>query len=374
MDARSGSQVPWIVLDSTVLSRGDRFFEGFAARIVAGEATAGRLRLVVPETVVLECSANHERDVYGAVKSLESAQDALTKFRANAAEFARFEPRLSYGEDLREIIRQAGGEIWPIPDVPHLRLVEKAVARKRPFNDKGDGYRDTLVWEVVLEVLRLTPAAPVALISNDRGAFARPNGVPELARDLEDELNEFGHAARCALFFTLDEYVRARVPASARAVGEWQHKFEDSSELRESLVAALLHVARRDVNAIVAPNLPGSTTTRPSRFVHLENPRGLRVEEGYVFSETTALEVSVAIDYELRIDYLAEEDTPALLMMRFPRPPRQRYLRGVIRLTFQVDPHGFIGGTLEPTLLERWSWEQAGLVIQWNSPTLAERT
>lgn len=76
--------------------------------------------------------------------------------------------------------------IEEIPDVPHVDLVRKAVMRQAPFNEKGAGYRDALIWETVKETLRTTTQGVtfVTRNSSDFGGSER-DGIKQ---SLVDEL------------------------------------------------------------------------------------------------------------------------------------------------------------------------------------------
>ena len=50
--------------------------------------------------------------------------------------------------------------------VAHTQIVERAASRRRPCDDKGDGYRDTLLWFSVLEMASATEE-PVTLVTGD---------------------------------------------------------------------------------------------------------------------------------------------------------------------------------------------------------------
>jgi hypothetical protein len=212
--------------------------------------------------------------------------------RAQPADIAPL--RLRYRDDLEEILREANGEILPIPTVPHRRLIERAVARRRPFDANGDGYRDALVWESVLELLNLS-TDPVALISNDKPAFSESKDKPELAFDLVTELDQLNQVGRVELFFTLRGYVEARVPTAAKLVREWQVKLEGDPRQLEGLLATLVDAAEHQATEVVGNDLI-SSDVRSVRFVTFANPRDLRVDEAYSTDKTMVLEVSIFAD------------------------------------------------------------------------------
>ena len=78
--------------------------------------------------------------------------------------------------------------ILDYPDVSHEHLVKKAIARKKPFNEKGSGYRDALIWETVVACAS-NADAQVLLITADkdfRESADKDDLHPDLIKDLVD--------------------------------------------------------------------------------------------------------------------------------------------------------------------------------------------
>ncbi len=77
-------------------------------------------------------------------------------------------------------------EVLSYPNVSHESLVRKATQRKKPFSEKGEGYRDALIWGNVKEAL--LDDDPIYFITNDESDFYNKDG--SLHSDLVDELKE----------------------------------------------------------------------------------------------------------------------------------------------------------------------------------------
>ena len=86
------------------------------------------------------------------------------------------------------------GKTIPYPKVPHSNIVERALSRKKPFDEKGhNGYRDTLIWENIKELLQDKKIEEVIFICNNPVDFFdtelyKKNDI-RLNLDLSDELN-----------------------------------------------------------------------------------------------------------------------------------------------------------------------------------------
>jgi len=73
------------------------------------------------------------------------------------------------------------------PDTPHEDLVKRAMARRKPFNENGVGYRDSLIWETTLS-LATRLDTQVILLSKNTNDFGDDERElhPDLIEDLAD--------------------------------------------------------------------------------------------------------------------------------------------------------------------------------------------
>ena len=62
-----------------------------------------------------------------------------------------------------------------------------AIGRRRPFDNKGFGFRDAILWEHVVGLGSMHPGAQIALISNDAAAFSSST-KSEIHPDLKTDL------------------------------------------------------------------------------------------------------------------------------------------------------------------------------------------
>ncbi len=290
---------PWVVLDASVFSGHDRYLDSAAGRLLRDESAAGRVRIAVPEVVLIESEANHRRAVQAARERLVAAHEALRELTTPQGRDLR--PwRLHYREELEAVLHNAGGELLPIPAVSHLRLLERAALRQRPFDARGEGYREALVWESVLELLDSRPE-PVMLVSDAHAAFSKSRAHPELAADLVTELQERGQERRVVLYFELGQFV-AQIPRVRELATGWRHSISDNPGVEQALTQKLLEVGRADAGAVIAGDLPAGKVRTP-RFMTFTKPRNLRVEEAWVSpTGSSLLDVALTVDYTLEFE------------------------------------------------------------------------
>lgn len=178
-------QRPWEVLESEVLVLDST--EVTADWLLRGKVwqLAGLipgLSLAVPACVVAEVIANHGRmsdDVQAAlIKALQQRQHL--GFTPSMLE----DSHPDYEYELERAFEERGVQQLPWPEVSHEAVVDRAVSRTPPFDAKGGGYRDTLVWFSVIALVE--HGHTVHLASRDRG-FAGPDGAlkRELVREVE---------------------------------------------------------------------------------------------------------------------------------------------------------------------------------------------
>lgn len=138
----------------------------------------------VPPSALEEAVANHAR----AISSSDLALSKLLSERrhlglgTSLVETSLPDYRAYLVERFDEVL---GIDVLDWPHVSHADLVARAVMRTPPFDSKGSGYRDSLVWASVMGLA--AGGADVALITSDSD-FAAPDGslADELASEVAD--------------------------------------------------------------------------------------------------------------------------------------------------------------------------------------------
>lgn len=113
---------------------------------------------------------------------------------------------ISYRDTLIRKLRMPRVEVLSYPAVPHSKLIHRLWQMHRPFlPDKDDeGYRDALVWETILELMKTNDEETVFLTS-DKGFC---NNDKQLHSDLVADLSHHGiRTDRLALFTEWDPFV-----------------------------------------------------------------------------------------------------------------------------------------------------------------------
>lgn len=173
-----------VVIDTNEL-RKEWLLKGLKYQLLEHMQRAGGpwFDVYIPRIVLEELVANHAREV----AKVEAAGEQLNRDRrivglsAPTSDPLTFDYR-AYVEE--RFLEHLGFTVLPWTEVPHEEVAMRAVNRTPPFNEKGTGYRDALVWTDVVELARR--GRDVSLVSMDK-AFAGEGDVlaPELQAEVE---------------------------------------------------------------------------------------------------------------------------------------------------------------------------------------------
>lgn len=174
-------------------------------------SSSGRVghTIYIPELVIAEVVADYQKNIEGQTHAVHRNLKSLSRklgrdLQSPFADVAIPAVARQFEDSLRQHFSSTYCHILSYPQTPHEHLVFKAITRKRPFNEKGSGYRDALIWETVLE-LASQQAGSVAFISKDAD-FTDNKGA--LHADLVTELKERHRGASSVLVFrSLGDFV-----------------------------------------------------------------------------------------------------------------------------------------------------------------------
>lgn len=164
-----------IILDSTAY-RADFRLKGNAFRIFLPALGKIGARLLLPK-VVLEEVVNGFR---------EQAEQLATRITAlsNDARRLGLAPCAGKTPDIDSevaryrsyLLKELGAELIDLPSIPHGELLDRALQRRKPFNNQGAGYRDALIWQNVLDLLK-SSKEEVCFVTGNRRDFWDDKGL-----------------------------------------------------------------------------------------------------------------------------------------------------------------------------------------------------
>lgn len=197
------------------------------------------VNVYVPASAFEETVENYSRSVEEARKLLARANRDRRNLGLHDAlgDDEGFDLRAHLSERFDSVL---GITVMDWPTVSHQELVCRAVKRMPPFDQKGSGYRDSLVWADVVALARA--GHQVALVSDDK-IFAGSDR--ELAPELRAEID--GLAGTVDLVTDFAGWLIAELPwksedlASAveRSRDDEFYNFYLQSDLRDELVPSV---------------------------------------------------------------------------------------------------------------------------------------
>ncbi|GAB4087061.1 hypothetical protein GCM10028784_36910 [Myceligenerans cantabricum] len=274
----------YLVLDSTELAS-DWSLSGVTYRQAA---RIPHLRIAIPASVFVETVANHGRAVEEAHQAMLKQNNARRRLGLPAAFHPS--PTTGYAELFSDALRRYGIVTLPWPEDSHALVVQRAADRVPPFDGKGGGYRDTLVW---LSARLLVERGHTVYLATRDKAFR--GEADQLCRELQSEVDELSGSLE--LITDLRRWVIDRVspateevPAEDAAVdreltfaevylGPWG--YEDTAmepaSARLPLEASDATVAqvhdRGELQTALTRELPGGEV-----YVEFEQPLRVRLE------------------------------------------------------------------------------------------------
>ena len=93
--------------------------------------------------------------------------------------------RAEYEMQLKALLAETAGTVLPYPDVLHGDIVRRILQRKKPFRGSERGYRDYLLWSIVIRELKST-GVDVHFVTSDRDFFNDSGLHDDLLADRTD--------------------------------------------------------------------------------------------------------------------------------------------------------------------------------------------
>lgn len=185
--SRAGEATPpCVLIDANVLVA--NFRPGHAFRLLLDGSRTGQLDLVVPDLAIKEAANKHREQAEKAARGLDKALADLSRLEVKVGRIGPVNPdgaSQAYAARLRRSLAAARARVSSTVDVPHERLIRRALERRKPFSESGAGYRDALLWEGV--VAEACADRALYFCTKDTGDFSQNGALPpDLLRDLSE--------------------------------------------------------------------------------------------------------------------------------------------------------------------------------------------
>lgn len=151
------------------------------------------VRLLVSDVVLLEATNHYRKFVEKSLVAYEKAARDLKTWLPRADISASYDKSVAiqeaaeYARRVRRTLESFEATIVPMSNVSHRKLVERAIERRKPFDENGRGFNDVMIWLSLVDYLRTKEFDEVILITNNIKDFASSGLVlDDLARDLHE--------------------------------------------------------------------------------------------------------------------------------------------------------------------------------------------
>ena len=145
--------------------------------------------LVIPKVVFEEVLNHHKEDLEkvkeGIRRELRNASRLVRNIKGQDGSVRAIIQRCvedPYEKFLAAELEGLNARIPDYGDIPHALVVRRDLRRRKPFQESGKGYRDTLLWETIVRDCVQKEATAVFITQNTRD-FCDPTGG--LHKDLE---------------------------------------------------------------------------------------------------------------------------------------------------------------------------------------------
>lgn len=244
---RNGDQI--VVVDSNCIVRGVWFLDTAAWHVLLYQSRMGLKQVVVPEVVVREVVGRFTEHLEASTKQVVDSGRTLDDLLRRSGGFSgRVKANdldvedwvRGYETALRRVLEESSVSVSSIPQIDIDDFVDRAIYRRRPFNEAGSGFRDCLIWMGFQLEVKAQPDVEGVLISADHKAFW-DSGSTGLHLDLVSELESLGVAAPVTLYESVADFVKAQQIGDAHIVAGVLRKVTGAQEqLREWASSALV--------------------------------------------------------------------------------------------------------------------------------------
>lgn len=312
-----------LVLDATEL-RADLLLRSARFKLIANMWQETWINVVIPASVLEETVANYGRQV----ADLRKREHMIHQDRVRLG--LKPSPAIDDDFDYRSFLlehldEKLGIKVLPWPEVDHPTLVDRAVRRVPPFDSKGDGYRDSLVWFSVLNLA--SQGVDVALVTKDND-FCDSSG--ELSSVLTEEIR--GLSGSVEIVSDLASWLLENLPWRAATIDDALAVSQDHALESYLLQSDLLWEVMPDASAL---ELPGHVYSASITDCQWESTLE-RVAAPRMYGDSTTVDYRLEAEVEYEAIVARSPRIPHELVVEDGSDPFAVQIRGTTRLELHL--------------------------------------
>jgi hypothetical protein len=339
--------------------------------------------LVLPRIILREAVKNYGEEVVKKAKAasdsardLDHFVDGVSGASGPTCDFGLYVS--IYETALLTRLSELAAEMPEYEDLPLKCLVERALRQHRPFGDKDKGFRDSVLWETVLQKVAKSDRQTV-LITNDSGFTKDAELHPDLKADLSAvKLTEDAVLIYDSLEKFLDQYAKPLPPVLMGAVIEKIRSGKDPGfSLSRFLGGArgeLLEAAKSHAEEVINEashhhdefndlEEVGEVTELDFDERKAEILEVVELDRGRVFIEA-AVYCSVAVDgFMFKANYFVFEDSPTIQVLDSDWSEHYMWVQlttdatMTVNITFDADRQEVESWEIQSLIADEPNWE-----------------
>lgn len=291
-----------IVIDTNIFCE-DYYLRGSNFRVLLDGLNSLPGTLLIPEVVVDEVVNRYREDLLEVTSKEREVRNSLSRMLSNPGSAPPLNVDVvaqanAYREYLEAVISKHG-KVLPYPQTPHKKIVERDLARRKPFKRDGSGYRDLLIWETIKSQM-LWGTERVIFLTNNPKDFGEG---PLVDAELQPEILNPAHLQ---LIRSLREFNESFVTPRLRMIeGAKAEAFAGASSdvdlaawLRSNLIDILNF--EESLGLLVAGFPDGAGSVRPSELVAFHDLKVVSARQ--LESGETLVRISVDAELEFSVD------------------------------------------------------------------------
>ncbi len=180
-----------VVLDTNIL-REDLPMKSTKFNILFDYIKKTNSKVIMPKIVYQEIAAVYKREIIDRLQEFRKAKGALKGVLVDASiqdfKIVIANEVKKYLAFLKKKLGISDNDIIPYEDDYLKEVVERAIRRTKPFSERGEGFRDALLWLTILDIARTTDQKILIFISSNVKHFASKGCLHyTLFKEAEDE-------------------------------------------------------------------------------------------------------------------------------------------------------------------------------------------
>lgn len=230
-----------IILDTNIIFA-DHFLSGAKIRNLCESVKSTGDSVYIPEIVCDEATNQYKENLHKCKSKIESAISDYKRLTNNESNIVitkniSIEEEFEiYQKTFKEQIDKLGIKIIPYPKTLHKVLVERDLARKKPFTVEGKGYRDALIWESIKSLCEepydTLEIPEIIFVTNNSKDFCEKDYSLhiDLVEDLEN--NEINKSA-IKIIENIDVFINEHIKLKQKILNEILIKLKRDKQYKE---------------------------------------------------------------------------------------------------------------------------------------------